>query len=110
MEISEAAGSASSNIASLFTQPFHSIISPKSFPAAESRSTSSISPFTQSSQVDGGDVVDYLSCIAYFEVKIDSNLEGNFIFCKLNLTLNMRIFIIYFFRLNICRTRELSIS
>jgi hypothetical protein len=80
MEISDGTGPASSKIASVVSQlPFHSIISPKSFPAAESRSSTSISPFSQSIHKDGG-VVDYLSCVAYFEVKIESNLDGYFIF------------------------------
>ena len=73
MEISEVAGSSS------FSRSFHSIISEKSFPSAElslsSRNATAVSPFAQSVRING-DLVDYLSCVAYFEVKIEANLQG----------------------------------
>ena len=51
---------------------FHSIIANCNFPCSESSSPPlrSISPFTQTIRSDSVDVI-YLSCVAYFEVKIE---------------------------------------
>lgn len=51
---------------------FHSIIANCNFPCSESSlpSLRSISPFTQTIRSDSVDVI-YLSCVAYFEVKIE---------------------------------------